>query len=118
MSVIRVYDPAMCCATGVCGPSVDPELTRVATAIFLLEKKDIDIKRFNLGSEPQAFIDEAKVQELLNTKGTEALPAILVNGEVKLEGRYPTNEEFAKWAGIFVSELTKKKTKPKGIELL
>jgi hypothetical protein len=31
MSVtIRVFDPAMCCSTGVCGPSIDPELTRFA----------------------------------------------------------------------------------------
>ncbi|MCL7748128.1 arsenite efflux transporter metallochaperone ArsD [Halalkalibacter alkaliphilus] len=118
MSKIRIYDPAMCCATGVCGPSVDPELTRVATAIFLLEKKNIDIARYNLGSEPQAFIDERKIQDLLNTKGTEALPAVMVDGEVKLEGRYPTNEEFAQWASIPVSELTKTETKSKGIELL
>ncbi|GAE27695.1 arsenical resistance operon trans-acting repressor ArsD [Halalkalibacter wakoensis JCM 9140] len=118
MSKIRIYDPAMCCATGVCGPSVDPELTRVATAIFLLEKKNIDIVRFNLGSEPQAFIDEANVQELLNTKGTDALPAVIVDGEVKLAGRYPTNEEFADWADVPVRELTKTENKSKGIELL
>ncbi|KHF40920.1 arsenite efflux transporter metallochaperone ArsD [Halalkalibacter okhensis] len=118
MPKIRIYDPAMCCATGVCGPSVDPELTRVATAIFLLEKKNVDISRYNLGSEPQAFIDEAKIQEVLNTQGTDALPAAIVDGELKVEGRYPTNEEFAQWANISVSELTKSETKSKGIELL
>jgi hypothetical protein len=118
MPTIKIYDPAMCCATGVCGPSIDPELTRVATAIFILEKKEVDITRFNLGSEPQAFIDETKVQELLNTKGTDALPTVIVDGEVKLVGRYPTNEEFAEWANISVSELTKRERKSKGIELL
>ena len=31
MSVtIRVFDPAMCCSTGVCGPSVEPDLARFA----------------------------------------------------------------------------------------
>ncbi|WP_332689451.1 arsenite efflux transporter metallochaperone ArsD [Halalkalibacter lacteus] len=118
MPTIKIYDPALCCATGVCGPSVDPELTRVATTIFLLEKKGIDITRYNLGSEPQAFIDETNIQDLLNTKGTDTLPAVMVDGEVKLVGRYPTNEEFAKWAHISVSELTKKEAKSKGIELL
>ncbi len=28
---IQVYDPAMCCSTGVCGPEVDPVLVRFAT---------------------------------------------------------------------------------------
>ena len=27
MNKIEIFDPAMCCSTGVCGPSVDPELT-------------------------------------------------------------------------------------------
>ncbi len=29
MSVIEIFDPAMCCSTGVCGPSIDTELMRV-----------------------------------------------------------------------------------------
>ncbi|WP_100404960.1 arsenite efflux transporter metallochaperone ArsD [Bacillus solitudinis] len=116
--MIRVYDPAMCCSTGVCGPSVDPELTRVASAIFILEGKGIDIKRFNLGAEPQEFIEESKVQSLLNERGTEALPVILVDGEVHMTGRYPTNEEFAEWTGLSVDDFTKKRDPLKGIKLL
>jgi hypothetical protein len=108
----------MCCDTGVCGPSVDPELTRVATAIFILEKQDIDIKRFNLASDPQAFVDEAKVQQLLHEEGVEALPAILVDGDIKLKGQYPTNEELAKWANVSTDVLSKQSSKAKGIELL
>ena len=107
----------MCCSTGVCGPSVDPELTRVATAVFLLEKKGIDIKRYNLGSEPQEFIDNTQVEALLNEKGTEALPTVIVNGEVQLTGQYPTNEQFANWSNVSVDDLTKSQ-KPTGIELL
>ncbi|WP_100373614.1 arsenite efflux transporter metallochaperone ArsD [Bacillus sp. FJAT-45037] len=118
MSKIRVYDPALCCPTGVCGPSVDPDLTRMATAIFMLEKKGVDIVRYNLGSEPQAFIDEELVKTLLDEKGTEALPTIVVDGEVKMVGHYPTNEQLADWAQIEVGTLSKQTTKSKGIELL
>lgn len=118
MAKIRIYDPALCCPTGVCGPSVDPELTRIATALFMLEKKGADVARYNLGSEPQAFIDEKNVNQLLNDKGTEALPVVVVNDKVELTGKYPTNEQLAKWTGISVQELTKEPKKMKGIELL
>ncbi len=30
MTTIEVFDPAMCCSTGVCGPQVDPDLARFA----------------------------------------------------------------------------------------
>jgi len=52
MKKVEIFDPAMCCSTGVCGPSVDPELTRVAAAVYSLEKKGFDIKRYQLTSDP------------------------------------------------------------------
>jgi hypothetical protein len=27
---LDVFDPAMCCSTGVCGPEVDPQLVQFA----------------------------------------------------------------------------------------
>jgi hypothetical protein len=30
MTKLEVYDPAMCCSTGVCGPEVDPALVTFA----------------------------------------------------------------------------------------
>ncbi|MFC0557794.1 arsenite efflux transporter metallochaperone ArsD [Halalkalibacter alkalisediminis] len=118
MTKIRIYDPAMCCDTGVCGPSVDPELTRVATAIFMLEKETIDIARFNLATDPKAFVDETQIQQLLHAEGVEALPVIIVNDKIKLKGQYPTNEQLAEWANVPLDVLTKQPSKSKGIELL
>ncbi len=43
MTKVEIFDPALCCPTGVCGPSVDPELTRMASAVFLLEKKGLTL---------------------------------------------------------------------------
>ena len=108
MAKIEIFDPALCCPTGVCGPSVDPELTRVATAIFLLQKKQVDITRYNLGTEPQAFVENTKVQQLLTEKEIEALPIVLVNGEVKKVGEYPANEELSNWTGVSLQDLKKK----------
>ncbi|WP_078592730.1 arsenite efflux transporter metallochaperone ArsD [Evansella clarkii] len=113
MAKIEVFDPALCCPTGVCGPSVDPELTRVATALFLLEKKGVDVNRYNLATEPDAFIINEKVEVLLTERETEALPLTLVDGEVKKIGGYPTNEELAEWSGVPAGELNKKDEKTK-----
>lgn len=33
MKKMIIFEPAMCCSTGVCGPGVDPELLRVSTVI-------------------------------------------------------------------------------------
>ncbi|KNH22924.1 arsenic resistance operon repressor [Priestia megaterium] len=109
MKKIEIFDPAMCCSTGVCGPSVDPELTRVASAIFALEKKGFDITRYNLTSQPDKFVDQVEVNKILMDKGPDALPVVLVDGEVEKIGIYPTNEEFAEWFGINSEELKGKK---------
>jgi Arsenical resistance operon protein ArsD len=107
---MEIFDPAMCCPTGVCGPTVDPELARVASALFLLQGKGFSITRFNLGSEPHAFISNTKVNQLLNEKGPTVLPLFLLDGEVVKEGAYPTNEELAGWFQIEIKELEPKKT--------
>jgi hypothetical protein len=108
MSKVEIFDPALCCPTGVCGPSVDPELTRVATAIFLLEKKGCDIKRYNLGFDPAIFVENEEVNKVLHENGPDSLPITLVDGKVAKEGKYPLNDEFAEWFGVTADELTKK----------
>ncbi|WP_234124255.1 arsenite efflux transporter metallochaperone ArsD [Clostridium hydrogenum] len=105
MSKIEIFDPAMCCSTGVCGPSINKELLRVATAINNMAKKGVNITRHNLSSEPQAFIDNKKVNELLMKDGAEVLPITLVDGEVVKLKAYPTNDEFASWSGLAKNDI-------------
>ena len=100
MKKIEIFDPAMCCSTGVCGPSIDPELMRFATAINALKEKGIVITRHGLSSEPQDFIANKVVNELLQKEGAAVLPITLVDGEVAKTKEYPTNEELAKWLNI------------------
>ena len=38
MKNIRIFEPAMCCATGLCGPSIDPELLRISTLLSSLKE--------------------------------------------------------------------------------
>lgn len=100
MKKMIIFDPAMCCSTGVCGPSVDKELLRVSTALNTLKNKGIVVERHNLTSNPQIFVDNKVINEILNTKGIETLPVTMVDGVVVKEGSYPTNEEFCVLLGI------------------
>ena len=108
MKKVEIFDPAMCCSTGVCGPSVDPELTRVSSAIYSLEKKGFDIKRYQLTNAPDKFAENNEVNSVLHEKGPDALPIILVNDQVVKVGNYPTNEELAEWFNVNPKELNEK----------
>jgi hypothetical protein len=100
MSILQVFDPAMCCSTGVCGPSVDPVLPRFAGDLEWLKSKGIQVERFNLAQEIAAFTANAIVKAAINSKGTECLPMVLVDGNVVSEGAYPTREQLAGFTGV------------------
>lgn len=108
MKKVEIFDPAMCCSTGVCGPGVDPNLTRVASTVYSLEQKGVDIKRFNLANDPAAFVDNETVNRILQEKGADALPITFLDGEVAKVGVYPTNKEFSEWLEVSAEELTQK----------
>lgn len=91
---VAVFDPAMCCPTGVCGPGVDPALLDIARTLHWLEQHGVQVTRAGLAQEPQAFVGEPRVAGLLQAFGDAALPATLVNGAVLVHGRYPTREEL------------------------
>jgi hypothetical protein len=91
---IRVYDPAMCCSTGVCGPSVDTQLLQITRDLRWFEAQGIQVERFNLAQQPDAFVENARIAGLLQAFGAEALPATLVNDTIVTYGRYPSREEM------------------------
>jgi hypothetical protein len=100
MSILQVYDPAMCCSTGVCGPSVDPVLPRFSGDLEWLKSKGVQVERFNLAQEIAAFTANVIVKAALHSKGTECLPMVFVDGNVVSEGTYPTREQLASFTGV------------------
>lgn len=108
MKKIRIYERAMCCPTGLCGPVLDPELLRISTAIDNMVKNNVDIDRYNLSSAPEEFAKNDKIKEQLKEKGKHALPLTTVDGQIVMVGRYLTNDEFAEISGISVDLISKK----------
>ncbi|WP_215145548.1 arsenite efflux transporter metallochaperone ArsD [Exiguobacterium qingdaonense] len=103
---LEVFEGAMCCPTGLCGPSIDPELTRVATIHYVLQQRGFDVSRYNLTSEPNRFVENDVVKAEI-TNGLDSLPLTLVDGEVKKRGAYLTNEEMAELTGLPIASFAK-----------
>ncbi len=94
MKKMIIFDPAMCCSTGVCGPSVNPELLRVSTILNNLNSNGILVERYNLTNNPQIFVDNKTINELLMKNGVDVLPVTMVDGKIVKISSYPTNDEF------------------------
>ena len=91
---VEVFDPAMCCPMGLCGPGVDPALLAISRDLRWLEKQGVEVARVGLATAPDAFVADARVAALLRTFGDAALPATFAHGAVVAHGRYPTRAEL------------------------
>lgn len=100
MTTIQIFDPALCCSTGVCGVEVDQQLVGFSADADWAKQQGAHIERFNLAQQPLAFADNPLVKAFLERSGADALPLVLVDGEVALAGRYPDRTELARWAAL------------------
>jgi len=100
MKKMKIFEPAMCCPTGLCGVGVDSELLRISTVLDTLKKHGVIVDRLNLNSAPAEFITDQTINAYINEKGVDGLPTVMIDGKIVITGRYPTNEEFTKLLGI------------------
>lgn len=99
MKKLEVFDPAMCCSTGVCGVDVDPLLAQFAADLKWVEAQGIAVERHNLGQEPQAFAANPSVLREMET-GIDRLPILTVDGHILSTGIYPSRSQLAQKLGI------------------
>jgi hypothetical protein len=100
MTTVTVYDPPMCCSTGVCGPEIDPKLAQFAGDLDWLKNCGVEVRRFNLAQEPGRFVENAAVKALLDRSGGDDLPAIVVGDKLVANARYPGRDELAAMVGF------------------
>lgn len=100
MKKMQVFDPPLCCSTGVCGVNVDEKLVAFAADVEWAIANGAQIERFNLAQQPQAFAENPRVAAFLELSGAEALPLIMVEGQIALAGRYPNRDELARFAQV------------------
>jgi hypothetical protein len=100
MTHIDVFDPPMCCSSGVCGPDVDPKLAAFAADVDWLTSQGVSVARHNLTQDPRPFVSNPLVLQSMQRDGDACLPLVLVNGEVAARGAYPTRDDLARMAGL------------------
>ncbi|MGN8689861.1 arsenite efflux transporter metallochaperone ArsD [Atopobiaceae bacterium HCP3S3_F7] len=100
MSRIAIYDRAMCCPTGVCGPGVDPELLRIAGVLDRLSHAGVSVERHYLSQDPKAFAENPEIVSLLKEEGADALPIAYIDGRLVSKGAYPSNDTIGEALGV------------------
>ncbi len=100
MRSLTVYDPPMCCSTGVCGPSVDPALPRLAADLAWLSDQGVQVTRHNFSQNPGAFAENTLVRSALQEQGNECLPLFVVDGKIVSSGTYPSRDQLAAFVGL------------------
>ncbi|HEY5197069.1 MAG TPA: arsenite efflux transporter metallochaperone ArsD [Solirubrobacteraceae bacterium] len=91
---LELYETAMCCETGVCGPSVDEQLLNVREELRWAQAQGASVARHNLTSDPDAFVANPKVTGLMQAFGDQALPVLVIDGEITSYGHYPSRDEL------------------------
>lgn len=112
MPKVVIYEPALCCPTGICGVNVDPELLRISTVLNALKNKNIEVTRYNLAQNPQDFVSNSVVSACLKEHGVAKLPLTLVDDVITITARYPSNEELAAFFNLSADELKSESAAP------
>lgn len=106
MKKLEVFDPPMCCSSGVCGPNVDPVLAAFNGTLEWLRSHGVEVVRYNPTQQYEAFVRNPKVVDAINRRGIDVLPLILVDGEIVSMGGYPDREELAAMVGLNDESMT------------
>lgn len=93
-ATIELFDPPMCCPTGLCGPTLDQTLLDVSDMILALQAEGWAVDRYQMTSHPYKFMNNPEIMRLVREQQMTALPITTVNGQVVKVGGYPTLTEI------------------------
>ena len=92
--VVEIFDPPMCCSTGLCGPVPDQSLIDVDQMLRDMQSRGIRVQRYQMTSNPGVFLKNPEVMRLVREKQLSILPITVVNGHVLKTGGYPLRAEL------------------------
>jgi hypothetical protein len=94
-----IYEGAMCCSTGVCGPEPDQALIAWNETIKKLQSQyngQLNIIRASLAFNSLMFFANKEVFQLVKDNGGTILPITAINGEIVARQRYLKYDEIKK----------------------
>jgi len=89
-----IYDPPMCCSSGVCGPNPDQGLIEFENTLSQVKNLGVGVERYIITQNPEKFKENPQVIKLIQEKQLAVLPIATLNGTIIKTGSYPTLEEF------------------------
>lgn len=89
-AAVQIFDPPMCCPTGLCGPALDQTLLDVNEMVQVLQQAGVQVERYQMASHPYVFMNQIEVMRLVRERHLAALPITIVQGQVIKVGAYPT----------------------------
>jgi len=87
---VEIFDPPMCCSTGICGPTIDQTLIDVNEMIVALKAHGISVERYQINTQPKAFMANPDILALMRERRLSALPITAVDGRIIKTGSYAT----------------------------
>ena len=90
---VEIFDPPMCCPTGMCGPTIDQTLLDLNEMVLALQAQGVVVARYQMTSHPNAFLNNPEVMKIVMEKQMEALPITVVHGKVIKTQNYPSLDE-------------------------
>jgi hypothetical protein len=91
---VEIFDPPMCCPTGMCGPTIDQTLLDLNEMVQALQAQGVSVARYQMTNHPNAFLNNGEVMKIILEKQMEALPITVVDGKVIKTQSYPSLEEI------------------------
>ena len=92
---IEIFEPSLCCSSGVCGPEPDRELIELQNVIQALEKAGVKVERYAINQVPLAFTQNPVVKDFIKSAGPAKLPLTLLDGKIIKKESYPSLEELS-----------------------
>ena len=94
---LTIYEGAMCCATGVCGPEPDRELIEFSETLKHLTseyKDNLKIMRASLVFNSLLFFANLEIARLVKENGLAILPITTINGTIVARQKYLTYDQI------------------------
>jgi len=99
MSRLEVYEPAMCCPTGVCGVKIDASLVQFNADLQWLSGQGVTVARHSLSHDAAAFAANPEVVREM-AAGMDRLPIATIDGRIVCTRTYPSRARLLQELGI------------------
>ena len=92
---VEIFDPPLCCPTGLCGPVLDTTLVDLGEALLARRSQAVTaVVRRQMASEPRELMRTVRSTPSSRHGTSRSLPITVVRGRKVKTDAYPTLDEL------------------------